>query len=73
MSSLMKSPLSSGEEPRAHSPWLSPAGVGEGGCRWLPGAVFGVLKKEGGLSDGPELCLAPNVLCPSALHTPVCF
>lgn len=43
----MESPLSSGGEPRAHSPQLSPAGVGEGGCRWLPGAVFGVLKKEG--------------------------
>lgn len=30
MSSLMKSPMSSGEKPGAHSPWLSPAGVGEG-------------------------------------------
>lgn len=37
------------------------------------GTVFGVFKEEGGFSDGPELCLAPNVLCPSALHTAACF
>lgn len=30
MSSLMESPISSGKEPRAHSPWLSTPGEDEG-------------------------------------------